>query len=301
MPSDRKPYYLFFTAFICLLTGVVNYFLFRPGVWLFSWMHISPVAVFGGHGTLQHFFNGHFSDIVWCTAICMIVAALSRPDRLTVPGRVLILLIPFISETGQYFSLIPGTFDWLDILAYSITILVFNIIFSFALIPFKMKKIPSNAIAVGISVVFLVMSFACATTAPRKTYYKPAPDPCVKHDPLSYSPVLVQVNIDGSYTMKDLSGAQRSGQTYFMDELKIINPYKYELAQGVKPNLNLYITVNTDSYQHYGAHVVLYVFDDNTYFDMASNYVDPAKLFDDIAAKINSFVTGGWHHGNCGY
>ena len=167
-----------------------------------------------------------------------------------------------------------------------------------------MKKINSNAVAAGISLVFLVMCFACATTAPRKTsykQYKPAPDPCVKHDAISYSPVLTQINIDGSYTMKDLSGAQRSGQTYFMDALKSINSYKYQLAQGVTPNLNVYITVNTDSYQHYGAHVRFYVFDDNTWFDMPSNYVDPEKMFDDIAAKLNSFVTGGWHHGNCGY
>ena len=164
-----------------------------------------------------------------------------------------------------------------------------------------MKKISSNAIAAGISVVFLVMCFACATTAPRKTTYKPVTYPCVKHDALNYSPILTQLNIDGSYTMKDLSGAQRSGQTYLMDELKIINPYKYQLAQGVTPNLTVYITVNTDSYQHYGATVKFYVYDDNTWFDMPSNYVDPDKLFDDIAAKLNLWITSGWHHGNCGY
>jgi len=43
--------------------------------------------------------------------------------------------------------------------------------------------------------------------------------------------------------------------------------------------------------------VKFYVFDDNTWFDMPSNYVDPGRLFDDIAAKVNSFVAYGWSHG----
>ena len=68
---------------------------------------------------------------------------------------------------------------------------------------------------------------------------------------------------------------------------------------GVTPNLNIYITVNTDGYQHYGDTVKMYVYDDNTLFTMSSNYVDPEKLFDDIAYKLNSFVVDGWTHGNC--
>ncbi len=161
-----------------------------------------------------------------------------------------------------------------------------------------MKRITAALLVSGVFLAFFLMIFACAPSRPQYSY-KPAPDPCVNHTALNYSPVLVQINIDGSYTMKDLSGAQVEGQTYFFQALQNDNYGKYQLAQGVTPNLNIYITVNTDGYQHYGATVKFYVYDDNTWFSMSSNYVDPAKLFDDIAYKLNSYVVNGWTHGNC--
>lgn len=160
-----------------------------------------------------------------------------------------------------------------------------------------MRKITVPLLVAGVFISFLIMIFA---SEPSRRVYKSAPDPCVNHAGLSYSPVLVQINIDGSYTMKDLSTAQSSGQTYFFTALQNTNYGKYQLAQGVTPNLNIYITINNDGYQHYGATVKLYVYDDNTWFSMTSNYVDPEKLFDDIATKLNSFVSYGWRHGNCG-
>lgn len=298
MKSTHKPSYLLIAAFIALLLGVANYFLFNPHIILFHWFGVHPAKFI----VLQHsawllFFRGYFSDITWCIALCLVISYLSTYKNLSNSDKLLILLTPFISEFGQYLTFIPGTFDWFDILTYLVVIIAYNSIFPLLQIPFKMKKIKPRILAIGVAVIFLAIVFACAT--PRKTTYRPQSDPCIHHAALSYSPVLVQINIDGSYTMKDLSGAQRSGQVYFMDALTATNSYKYKLAEGVTPNLNIYITVNTDSYQHYGAKVTLYVYDDNTWFNMPSNYVEPYHLFDDIAAKINSFVMYGWQHGDC--
>ncbi len=298
MKSTLKSSLLLIAASVSLLTGVANYFLFRPHILFFKWLNIeSAKSITVNHNNVYFFFNGYFSDIAWCIALCLVTKALDGYNCLRSPDKIFILLTPFVSEIAQYFSLIPGTFDWLDILSYIVVIITFNKFFSPALISFNMKKIKSHIWGVGVTGLFFIMVYACAT--PKRTTYRPAPDPCVKHAGLSYSPVLVQINIDGSYTMKDLSGAQRSGQVYFMDALSATNLYKYKLAEGVTPNLNIYITINTDSYQHYGAKVKLYVYDDNTWFDMPSNYVEPFKLFDDIAAKINSFVMYGWQHGKC--
>src|SRR6185312_1986578 len=163
------------------------------------------------------------------------------------------------------------------------------------LIPIRMKKLKSHLTAAATALVFLVMVFA-SVPQNRAVYRKPQKMPCVHHDPLNYSPVLVQINIDGSYTMKDLPTAQVSWQSYFMNKLLAANSYKYKLAQGVTPNLTIQITINTDGYQHYGAMVRLYVYDDNTWFTTQSNYVDPALLFDDIASRMNSYVSNGWSH-----
>ena len=300
MSSIHKSYRFLFWALAALSAGVVNYLLWRPGILLFSFLEpFRAHSISVNNSWTFLFFNGYFSDICWCAALCLATVAVNTKVQLSRFDKGLILMIPFLSEAGQYFSLIPGSFDWYDLFAYTITIIIFNSIFSSALIPVYMKKLPASIASISLSLVFLIMAFACATT--QRTSYRstPAPDPCVRHGALSYSPVLVQINIDGSYTMKDLSGAQRSGQTYFMDALKAVNPYKYQLADGVTPNLNIYITINTDSYQHYGAKVTFYVHDDNTWFSMASNYVEPYRLFDDIAAKINTFVMYGWTHGKC--
>ena len=298
MKSTLKPSLLLIAAFVALLLGVANYFLFRPHIIFFKWLAIEPAkSIVINHNGLLLFFKGYFSDVAWCVALCLVTVALTKHNCLRSFDKILILLTPFVSETAQYFSLIPGTFDWLDIFTYTIIILTFNKIFPSTLIPFNMKKIKSHIWSFCVTTIFLLMVFASAPS--RKTVYRKPNDPCVKHGGLTYSPVLVQINIDGSYTMKDLSGAQRSGQVYFMDALKLVNPYKYQLAEGVTPNLNIYITVNTDSYQHYGAHVKFYVYDDNTWFDMPSNYVDPSRLFDDIAAKLNPWIMYGWQHGDC--
>lgn len=282
-----------------LLLGVVNYLLFRPHIILFSWLHTEPSSsIIIKYAPLSVFLRGYFSDITWCIALCLITLVLDTRKQLPLFGKWCLLSLPFLSEAGQYLRMIPGTFDWFDILTYTIVILLINFIFHFRLISIHMKRITTPLLVAGVFITFLIMIFACAT--PRRTYsYKPAPDPCVNHVALNYSPVLVQINIDGNYTMKDLGGAQTAGQAYFFQALQNDNYGKYSLAQGVTPNLTIYITVNTDGYQHYGSTVKMYVYDDNTWFNMPSNYVDPEKLFDDIAYKLNSFVVNGYTHGNC--
>ena len=94
--------------------------------------------------------------------------------------------------------------------------------------------------------------------------------------------------------MKDLQGAQRLGFQYIMDELNRLSPYKYRLSDGETPNLTLNVTVNTDSYQHYGATINGFVYDGNFYNDLPTNYITAEKLFDDVAQQVNIYITRGW-------
>ena len=147
----------------------------------------------------------------------------------------------------------------------------------------------------GPLVIAAFLALAWASTPSRHAYYaKQKPQPCITHKPLSYSPVLVKIYIGGTYTMKDLPGAQTDEPTYILNQLNEVNPGKYQLANGATPNLNLYITYTTDNYQHYGAEIHGYVFDGDFYDVLNNNYVTFDRLDADIVQKVNEFIDGGW-------
>lgn len=155
-----------------------------------------------------------------------------------------------------------------------------------------------------IAVIIISLGLAVASTPPRQTYRKPVPQPCIKHKPLYYSPILVKFFISGSYTLKDLAGAQRDDPPDIIYELNKLSPNKYQLASGETPNLSLYITYNSDSYQHFGASITGYVYDGDFSFTLATNYnssdfnddflTGGGKVFRDIASRVNDYITLGW-------
>jgi hypothetical protein len=145
--------------------------------------------------------------------------------------------------------------------------------------------------ALIVMAAFTAMALACAT--PQQSYHS-KPAPCVKHKPLTYSPVLVTIYISGSYNMKDLKEVQRTLPHTLLDKMNALSYGKYQMADGVKPNLSLYITYSTDSYEHYGAEIKGYVYDGDFYYTMPSNYITFDRLDTDIVSKVNGFITGGW-------
>lgn len=165
-----------------------------------------------------------------------------------------------------------------------------------------MKKFKPHFWTIAIFALFFTMGLA-STPPQHTTYHKPKPQPCITHKGLTYSPVLVKFFISGSYSLKDLQGAQQNDPEAITNELNKLNPGKYQLTSGQTPNLNLYVTYNTDSYQHYGASVKGYVFDGDFSFTLDNNYnlndlngdaYSPGKIMSDIAQKVNSFISYGW-------
>ena len=165
-----------------------------------------------------------------------------------------------------------------------------------------MKKFKSHFWSILTFAIFFAMAIACV--APKHyTYQKPKPQPCITHKGLSYSPVLVKFFISGSYPLKDLAGAQKDDPGDILYELNRINPNKYQLTSGQTPNLNLYVTYNSDNYQHYGASITGYVYDGDFSFTMETNYnssdfnddiLGNGKIFRDIASKVNAYIAYGW-------
>ena len=160
-----------------------------------------------------------------------------------------------------------------------------------------MKNIKAHLVTFSVIALFFLMTLACATSKPR--YTKPIVYPCVHYAGLTYSPILLKINISASYNMKDLSAVRSNDPNMILEELQKLN-YSYKLADGVRPNLVLNVTYTNDGYDHYG--VTLYVDwqgQANFTITLANNYITGRQLIEDMAKELNRWVTNGWHSGNC--
>ena len=160
-----------------------------------------------------------------------------------------------------------------------------------------MKNIKAHLVTFSVIALFFLMALACATSKPR--YTKPIVYPCVHYAGLTYSPILLKINISSSYNMKDLSAVRANDPNMILEELQKLN-YSYKLADGVRPNLVLNVTYTNDGYDHYG--VTLYVDwqgQANFTITLANNYITGRQLIEDMAKELNRWVTNGWHSGKC--
>lgn len=149
---------------------------------------------------------------------------------------------------------------------------------------------------IGAIIVFLMMVPA---SAPPKRYTKPVTYPCIQYPPITYSPILLKINIDANYTPKDLAGLRENAPALILEELQRVN-YNFKLADGVRPNLVLFITFTNDGYNHYGVNLnVDWQGQANFTISLANNYITVKQLFADLANEFNRWVIYGWRSGNC--
>lgn len=149
-------------------------------------------------------------------------------------------------------------------------------------------------------VVIVFTGLALASVPPHQTTYrKPVTYPCVQHAAITYSPILVKLNISSNYTMKDLPGVRSTDPSLIMDALHAYN-LSYKLADGVTPNLVLNITYTNDGYDHFGVILnVDYQGEGNFTITLPSNYITINQLANDMAKELNVWVSQGWHSGTC--
>src|ERR1035437_1204501 len=119
MKITKRHTVLLVMAILSLIAGVLNYLIYQPDIILLHSVKLPFLANFRSHSRpLQYFLRGYFSDITWCTALCLITIILSELKYLSFGGKIFIFTLPFLTETAQYFGVIHGTFDWFDILTY---------------------------------------------------------------------------------------------------------------------------------------------------------------------------------------
>lgn len=274
---------------LLLLFGLTNYYLLQQDIALFHWLGISPLHT-PPSLPFNYFFKNYFSDVMWCLALCFTTKTFYQKQWIDGGESIFLFSIPVLSEVAQYLKLLPGVFDWYDLLVYAIVIIVF--LFRYPTPFIQRKQIKLRFTSTVTAFLFFMMSIACAP--PRSSYHAPKPLPCTTHKGLSYSPVLVSIYISGSYQMKDLSEVQRTLPNYLLGLLNNLSYAKYKMADGEKPNLSLYVNYTTDSYGHYGADIKGYVFDGDFHTWTDSNYVTWEKLDGEIARTVNWFISSGW-------
>lgn len=134
--SSARHKTLFFSAVILLLAGAINYYLFQPNIVLFESLgfHAAKISL-THHSLIRHFLTGYLSDALWCSALLLITVILSELNYLHFRYKILILLLPFITEAAQGFGLINGSFDWFDLLSYGIIESAFILVFPILITP----------------------------------------------------------------------------------------------------------------------------------------------------------------------
>ena len=102
-----------------LIAGLGIYWMFSPNIYFFKILGITNHAVIKATG-LMLLLRNFLPDLLWAIAINLTAIVMGEKKFPEFYIYALIIL-PFLSEILQYTGLIPGTFDWCDLLIYSIT------------------------------------------------------------------------------------------------------------------------------------------------------------------------------------
>ena len=114
----------FCVSILLLSLAVFVYWLLTPEILLFKWFGINN-AGFIFHATPNSLLiKNYLPDFLWALAI-LNTTILLRDLKVSNIYIYTLYLLPFISEILQLFKFIPGTFDWYDVLVYSIAYLLF--------------------------------------------------------------------------------------------------------------------------------------------------------------------------------
>ena len=119
------------TAIILMAVGSLIYLVCRQDVIFISWIDHNllnsiylPISGHK-HNILFYIFLYCLPDALWFASLLMLQIPFVRFGTQNKLIFLFSVLLPFLLETMQCLGLIIGTFDWLDIITYFITIIIF--------------------------------------------------------------------------------------------------------------------------------------------------------------------------------
>ena len=114
-----------FSLSLSLLSlAVFTYWFTSPEIFLFKWFGISNNGYNFPATAASVLIRNYLPDFLWALAL-LNTTILLRDFKVSKFYIHTLYLLPFLSEILQLFKFIPGTFDWYDLLVYSIAYLIF--------------------------------------------------------------------------------------------------------------------------------------------------------------------------------
>ena len=119
-------------AGILIVAGSIVYLFFRPNIILFNKLGMTnflsgiQIEVNVSQNFFVYFLMYCLSDVLWYAALLILASTFYVKEVLV--GKILfatMVLMPFVLELLQLARLLPGTFDWYDIVFYCITLIIF--------------------------------------------------------------------------------------------------------------------------------------------------------------------------------
>lgn len=120
------------TAGILIIAGSIVYLFFRPNIILFNKLGVTDflsgiqIEVNVSQNFFVYFLMYCLSDVLWYVALLILASTFYVKEVLV--SKILfatMVLMPFVLELLQLARLLPGTFDWYDIVFYCITLIIF--------------------------------------------------------------------------------------------------------------------------------------------------------------------------------
>lgn len=109
---------------LMLVAGLAAYWFYRPNILLFAAAGLENPEPLATSGTIPSLFKNHFADAMWCGAAFLAAEVLKdRGFPRTYSG--LLVALPFLGEALQAAGIVPGTFDWADLLVYVIILMLY--------------------------------------------------------------------------------------------------------------------------------------------------------------------------------
>jgi hypothetical protein len=110
----------------CLLIGFVIYFIFSPNVLMFRYFNLgeTKAIVDKNYNIVFSLIRNYLCDIVWCVFVFETVLFLII-QKTPLFYVLFLAMVPFIAELSQYYRLIPGTYDIVDLLLYIIILIAY--------------------------------------------------------------------------------------------------------------------------------------------------------------------------------
>jgi len=131
MPNTQILRNIIIASFL-IVAGSIVYLFFRPNIILFNNLGVTDflsgiqIEVNAPHNFFVYFLMYCLSDVLWYAALLIFASTFYVREVLV--SKILfatMVLMPFILELLQLARLLPGTFDWYDIVFYCITLIIF--------------------------------------------------------------------------------------------------------------------------------------------------------------------------------